>query len=96
MIVFFDIHGIVYLHWVPEGQTINQHYYLHVLAELRERIRKKRPELWKDKSWVLHQDNAPAHSALSVKRFLAKYSIPVLDHPPYSPDLAPCDFCFLR
>ena len=30
--------------------------------------------------------------SLSVKRFLAKYSIPVLDHPPYSPDLAPCDF----
>ena len=55
-------------------------------------ILKKRPKLWKDKSWVLHQDYAPAHSALSVKRFLAKYSIPVLDHPPYSPDLAPCDF----
>ena len=51
-----------------------------------------RPELWKDKSWILHLDNPPAHSALSVKRFLAKYSIPVLDHPPYSPDLAPCDF----
>ncbi|GFX58090.1 putative mariner transposase [Trichonephila clavipes] len=28
MIVFFDIHGIVYLHWVPEGQAINQRYYL--------------------------------------------------------------------
>ncbi|GFS88083.1 protein GVQW3 [Trichonephila clavipes] len=42
MIVFFDIHGIVYLHWVPEGQTINQHYYLEVLGNLRERIRKKR------------------------------------------------------
>lgn len=41
MIVFFDIHGIVYLHWVPEGQTINQHYYLEVLAQLREKIRKK-------------------------------------------------------
>ena len=76
-IVFFDIHGIVYLHWVPEDQTINQHYYLEVLAQLRERIRKKGPELWKNKSWVLHQDNAPAHSALSVKTFLAKYNIPV-------------------
>ncbi|GFT80842.1 putative mariner transposase [Trichonephila clavipes] len=41
MIVFFDIHRIVYLHWVPEGQTINQHYYLEVLGNLRERIRKK-------------------------------------------------------
>ncbi|GFV50045.1 protein GVQW3 [Trichonephila clavipes] len=36
--------------------------------------------------------DAPAHSALSVKRFLDKHSIPVLKHPPYSPDLAPCDF----
>ena len=48
--------------------------------------------MWKEKSWVLHDDNAPAHSALSVKRFLAKYNIPVLEHPVYSPDLAPCDF----
>ena len=31
-------------------------------------------------------------TALSVKTFLAKYNIPVLDHPPYSPDLAPCHF----
>ncbi|GFX06033.1 putative mariner transposase [Trichonephila clavipes] len=35
---------------------------------------------------------ARAHSALSVKRFLAKLNIPVLEHPPYSPDLAPGDF----
>jgi hypothetical protein len=43
-------------------------------------------------SWILHHDNAPAHNALSVKTFLAKHKIPVLEHPPYSPDLAPCDF----
>ncbi|GFS77214.1 protein GVQW3 [Trichonephila clavipes] len=45
--------------------------------------------------WQILHDNlniAPAHSVLSVKRFLAKHSIPVLEHPPYSPDLAPCDF----
>jgi len=39
-----------------------------------------------------HQDNAPAHNALSVKQFLANKNITVLEHPPYSPDLAPCDF----
>jgi hypothetical protein len=27
-----------------------------------------------------------------MKQFLADKRIPVLDHPPYSPDLAPCDF----
>jgi histone-lysine N-methyltransferase SETMAR len=58
---------------------------------LRERIRRKRPELWKN-GFILHQDNAPAHTALSVKQFLAEKQIAVLQHPPYSPDLALCDF----
>ncbi|KAG5331335.1 MOS1T transposase, partial [Acromyrmex charruanus] len=81
---------------VSTPQTVtkinNQTYYLTVLATLRERVRKKRSELWKNKSWILHQDNAPAHNALSVKRYLAVRGTPVLEHAPYSPDLAPCDF----
>ncbi|PNF30316.1 hypothetical protein B7P43_G15022 [Cryptotermes secundus] len=36
--------------------------------------------------------NKETHNALSVKRYLAKNNIPVMEHPPYSPDLAPCDF----
>lgn len=91
LIVFFDIQGIVMAEWVPSGQTVNQQYYKQVLEKLRERVRKKRPELWKN-GWILHQDNAPAHNALSVKQFLASKNITVLEHPPYSPDLAPCDF----
>jgi hypothetical protein len=47
--------------------------------------------LWK-KSWILHQSNAPDHNTLTVKQFLADKCIPVLEHPAYSPDLAPCDF----
>ena len=42
--------------------------------------------------WVLHHDNAPAHTALSIREFLVKKNIPVLPHPPYSPDLAVCGF----
>ena len=92
LIVFFDINGIVMTEWVPEGQTVNQTYYLSILATLRERVRKKRPELWKNNSWILHQDNASAHNALSVKRYSADKRALVLQHAPYSPDLAPCDF----
>ena len=58
---------------------------------LRECVRRKRPGLWPDK-WILHHDNAPAHDALRFHEFLAKNSITKMDHPPYSPDLAPCDF----
>ena len=89
---FFDIWGIVHVDWVSEGQTVNQVCYKEVLTDLHEWVRRRRPEMWKNGWWVLHQDDAPAHNALSVKTFLTKHKITLLEHPPYSPDLAPCDF----
>jgi len=89
--VFFDIQGIVMAEWVPSSQTVKQQYCIEVLTKLREHVRRKRPESWRN-GWILHQDNALAHYALSVKQFLANKNITVLEHPPYSPDLAPCNF----
>ena len=82
MIVFFDIRGVIYIDLVPEGQTVNQVYYKNVLTTLRERVQRRRPDMWKNASWILHHDNAPAHNALSVKSYLAKNNIPVMEHPP--------------
>ena len=45
-----------------------------------------------DNTWLLHHDNAPAHTALLTRRFLTNNNMTVVPHPPYSPDLAPCDF----
>ncbi|GFV47052.1 protein GVQW3 [Trichonephila clavipes] len=42
--------------------------------------------------WLLHQNNASAHMALSVKQFLTSRNIIVMGHPPYSPNLTSCDF----
>ena len=92
LIVFFDCRGILMDEWVPPGQTVNGAYYLTIMQKLRDRIRKKRPDLWKNNSWILHHDNAPAHSCFVVKQYLAKTSTTVLQHPPYFPDLSPCDF----
>ena len=90
--VFFDDSGVVHHEYLPEGSTVNQTYYIEVLKHLRDAIRWKRPELWRSGDWFFHHDNAPAHSALRTREFLAKHSITVFPHPPYSPDLAPCDF----
>lgn len=51
-----------------------------------------RPELWAKQNWILHHDNAPSHTALNVREFATKNGIITTDHPPYSPDLVPCDF----
>jgi len=92
LMVFFDCHGIVHHEFAPEGQTVNAAFYVEVLKCLRDHVRCMRPELWEGRRWILHHDNAPARSALIMREFLARNSITVLKHPPYSPDLAPCDF----
>ncbi|UYV62392.1 hypothetical protein LAZ67_2000365 [Cordylochernes scorpioides] len=90
--VFFDYQGIVHHKFQQQGSTITADSYPGVLRRLREAIRQKRPELWRSKSWILHHDNAPAHTALKISKFLQDHSTSVLPQPPYSPELAPCDF----
>ncbi|UYV74404.1 hypothetical protein LAZ67_11003429 [Cordylochernes scorpioides] len=90
--VFFDCRGVVHHEFLPQGRTVNKEYYLQVMRNLREAIRQKRPDLWKNKNWLLHHDNAPAHTSLLVRDFLAKNNTLMMPQPPYSPDLAPCDF----
>jgi hypothetical protein len=47
--------------------------------------------------WFLLHINSPSHNVTIVKQFLAQRKVPVLDHPHYSPDLAPADyFLFLK
>lgn len=90
--VFFDSQGVLHSEFLPEGQSVNAQYYLSVLKRLRENIRRKRPELWKDNSWFLHHDNAPAHTSALVCDYLKKNNVNVVPQAPYSPDMAPCDF----
>ena len=82
--------------WICTNWTNRQpSYYLEVLKRLREKNRRKRPERFANNSSILHHDNALAHTALSLREFLATKQITVLEHPAYSPDLAPSDF-FLK
>ena len=65
------IRATVHYEFVPTGQKVNQVYYLEALKRLGEKFRQKRPEFFENNSWILHHDNAPAHTTLSVREFLA-------------------------
>ena len=86
----FDSEGIVHTKFVPQGHTVNQFYYREILERLRKRVVRVRPSI--ADNWVLHHDNAPCHTAITVIEYLAKKGIPVVPQPLYSPDLSPCDF----
>jgi len=90
LVCFIDSRGIVHKEFVPQDQTVNQHFYRKVLERLRKRVMRMRPNI--KNNWVLHHDNAPCHTAISVNQFLASKNIPVDPQPPYLPDLSPCDF----
>ena len=43
-------------------------------------------------SWHFHQYNAPVNISILVTDYLTQMGIKTVPQPPYSPDLAPCDF----
>ena len=84
--------------------TVSGRFYKNsVQKKVKEFYNKKRPSKGWSGVYLLH-DNASSHKCEVVKSFLASEKVKVLNHPPYSADLSPCDFflfqgfwkCFLE
>jgi len=83
--------GILHIDYLPKRQTINAEYHSSLLVQVKDNLKEKRRG--KVTKWVLFlHDNAPAHRALATQQKLANLGFQCLDHPPYSPDLAPSDY----
>ena len=82
-IIFCNMQGIILHHFVPPKTIVTGNYYATVIKS----------ELLPERSGVLlHHDNAPSHSSRIVMDTVNKLGKELLVHPPYSPDLAICDF----
>ena len=85
---FRDQDGILLIDYLPKGQTNNADYYLSLLVQLKDILKEKRRGKVTKAVLFLH-DNALAHRALAAQKKLPYLGFQCLDHPPYSPDLAP-------
>ena len=83
MIPFFDSSGMIYMHWVPTGQTVNKEYYVEVLRVFSKRFRQRRAVVFPPEQCTSPQLH-PCHRLFDQDGHQ--------DHPPYSPNLVPCDF----
>jgi hypothetical protein len=82
-VVLFDINRIVHKEFILAGQTVNFAYYSDLLWRLRENVRRLRPELWRQKKWLLHHDNALSRAFfLATESFYYKQHN-VVPHPSY-------------
>lgn len=59
--------------------------------DLTKALQHKRPGV-EISDFLLHQDNAPPHTACTTNLELGLLGLDLIEHPPYSPDLAPMDF----
>jgi len=89
--IFWDQDGILFIYYIPKGQTINAEYYSSLLVQLKD-ILEEKPRGKVTKAVLFLHDNVPAHRALATQEKLAYLGFPCLDHPPDSPDLAPSDY----
>ena len=87
---FFYSQGIVPKEFVPQGQNVNQTFNREVLERLRKRVARVRPGI--ARTWMLHHDNAPCHTAVSIKEFLAEKSIPLVPQPLFAGSQSLCLF----
>ncbi|GFG38600.1 hypothetical protein Cfor_01647 [Coptotermes formosanus] len=74
------------------SRTGSANRWIATVGYNNQRIRRIRPQYSAPGSWFLLHDNAPVHRPVAVQEFLARKQVCVLNHPPYSPDLSPCDY----
>ncbi len=93
LVPFFDSRSL--LHWEYfHGMTIRKGVMLALLQRIRTSLRIRRgARVWHNRQeYRLHMDNALAHRSDLVQGYLRQVNWEPLKHPPYSPDLSPCDF----
>jgi len=97
MIAVF-VHRVGHVATIPlvtQSTVTSAWYTTECLPRVLASVAERRPRT-RHRGLLLHHDNAAAHRAAATQDFLNGERIQQLDHPPYSPDLAPCDvFVFL-
>ena len=81
--------------WKNSRYILSERSDFHMIINLSiaiHALHRKRPELFKSSQWHFHQDNTSFLNSILVTDYLAKMSINTVPQPPYSPDVAPCDF----
>ncbi len=90
--IFFDQTGPILAEFMPQGGTVTADSYCDVLRRLKENLRRKRPDKWRGRNFLLLHDNATPHTTTPTLAFIGESGIDMAPHPPYSLDLAPSDY----
>ncbi len=90
---FFDKTGLLHAEFV-QNTTVTSLVFRDILSRMRTSLRVRRgAAAWRMRHrYCLHMDNASTHRSIPVRQALEDMHLQKMRHPPYSPDLSPCDF----
>lgn len=94
--IWYDCRGIIYKEALPMNMTIDGEYYANQLDRVNRALAEKRPALFNRGRIIYLHDNARPHTSIVAKKKLEDLEWKVLRHPPYSPDISPCDYHLFR
>jgi histone-lysine N-methyltransferase SETMAR len=82
------------LNQLPTGQKMNSQYFCDVvLQETREALASI-SEKSGIEGMMIHLDDCKVHNSGRTTRQFQDFQVTRLPHPPYSPDISPCEFLF--
>ncbi|KAA6311066.1 MAG: hypothetical protein EZS28_056198, partial [Streblomastix strix] len=88
--VFFGADRIWLIHAMPKKKSVTSITFINdILTPLLQSMRSSNPEL---NQIYVHFDNASSYNSHATTQFLEENKIIRVAHPPYSPDLSPCDY----
>lgn len=95
--VWWDQKGVVFYELLNTNETVTADRYQRQLDDLDRALKEKRPAIANKRYKVLfHDDNARPHRAKDTKKKVEELGWERMDHPPYSPDIAPSDYHLFR
>uniref|UniRef100_A0A914DZI5 Transposase n=1 Tax=Acrobeloides nanus TaxID=290746 RepID=A0A914DZI5_9BILA len=90
MTMWWGRRGPIFWELLEQGKTVNSDVYCEQLEKTRRTLRNRRiPVIFLD-------DNAKPYRSRQTRQKIADLGWETLDHPPYSPDMAPSDFYLFR
>jgi histone-lysine N-methyltransferase SETMAR len=87
--VIFNAERIASIVFLPEGESFTKTFFKEVVIDDFTKTTKIPKTRDKMRQIKFHCDNSTTHQ---INEHFHDLNIPRMDHPPYSPDLAPCDF----
>jgi len=89
--IFWDADGILLIDYLQQNTKIPGQYCANLIRQLHDSVKQKRRGKLRRGLLLLH-DNAPVHKSRLSLAVIQEWGFQLINHPAYSPDLAPSDY----